>query len=148
MRPPKPADTKRSELMARVRQRGTAAELEVAALLRELGHNYRLNVRSLPGSPDFANRTRKWAIFVQGCFWHQHTGCVRATIPKTNETFWCAKFEANRRRDARAIRSLRREGFRVVTIWECQTERLGPLRARLSKVLEPRSVNMRQTIDH
>src|SRR5437762_9074643 len=96
MRPPKPADPKRSYLMSRVRQRGTDAELAVAAALRQLGISYRLNVTSLPGSPDFANRRRKWTVFVHGCFWHQHTGCKRATVPKTNADFWRDKFHANR----------------------------------------------------
>ncbi len=77
MRPPKPRDPKRSALMARVRQRGTAAELMVGATLRASKTRYRLNVRSLRGSPDFSNRKRKWAIFVHGCFWHHHTACRR-----------------------------------------------------------------------
>jgi DNA mismatch endonuclease, patch repair protein len=128
--------------MARVRQRGTAAEIAVAAVLRNLGCGYRLNVRSLPGSPDFANRKRQWAIFVHGCFWHHHTGCTRATIPKANAVFWREKFEANRKRDAKAIRSLRRANFRVVTIWECETARFASLEARLSKVLKSRRVDV------
>jgi DNA mismatch endonuclease (patch repair protein) len=132
MRPPKPADPRRSALMSRVRQRGTEAELAVAAALRRLGISYRLNVMSLPGSPDFANKRMKWAIFVHGCFWHRHTGCKRATVPKTNEDFWRDKFLTNRVRDARAIRQLRRLGFRVSLIWECQTENPAQLVARLS----------------
>jgi DNA mismatch endonuclease (patch repair protein) len=132
MRPPKPADPRRSVLMSRVRQRGTEAELAVAVALRQLGIVYRLNVTSLPGSPDFANRKMKWAIFVHGCFWHQHTGCKRATVPKTNEDFWNDKFLTNRLRDARAIRELRQLGIRVSVIWECQTEDPARLAARLS----------------
>jgi DNA mismatch endonuclease (patch repair protein) len=132
MRPPKPADPRRSALMSRVRQRGTEAELAVAAALRRLGVHYRLNVTSLPGSPDFANQRMKWAVFVHGCFWHRHTGCKRATIPKTNEDFWRDKFLTNRMRDARAIRDLRRLGFRVALVWECQTEDPARLAARLS----------------
>src|SRR5215469_18335167 len=134
MRPPKPADPRRSALMSRVRQRGTEAELAVAAALRQLGVSYRLNVTSLPGSPDFANRKMKWAIFVHGCFWHRHTGCKRATVPKTNEDFWRDKFSTNRLRDAHAIRELRRLGFRVSLIWECQTENPDWLATRLTPV--------------
>jgi DNA mismatch endonuclease, patch repair protein len=140
MRPPKPADPRRSALMSRVRQRGTEAELAVAAALRKLGLSYRLSVNSLPGSPDFANRKMKWAIFVHGCFWHQHSGCKRATIPKTNEDFWRDKFLTNRTRDARAIRELRHLGFRVSLIWECQTEDPAGLVARVRRVVtRPRS---------
>ncbi|QCI63148.1 very short patch repair endonuclease [Phreatobacter stygius] len=148
MRLPKPGDPKRRALMARVRQQGTAAELTVAAALRSAGHAYRLNVRSLPGSPDFANRKRKWAIFVHGCFWHQHTGCKRATIPKANEAFWRDKFGANRRRDARALRALRGVGFRVAIVWECEIADGEALAARLSKILESRRVDMPKPVDH
>ena len=130
-----PPDPKRSALMARVRQRGTTPELVVASVLRKLGFAYRRNVRALAGSPDFSNRKREWAIYVQGCFWHHHTGCVRATAPKANEAFWRDKFTTNRRRDAKAIRTLRREGLRVVVVWECETREVERLTARLAKAL-------------
>jgi len=129
--PDKPGDF-RAALMARVRQRGTRPEQHVASALRALGVGYRKNVRSLPGSPDFANKSKRWAVFVHGCFWHRHTGCRRATIPKANQDFWLDKFAANRARDARAIRALRRMGFRVAIIWECET---GDTPSRLSRTL-------------
>ena len=122
-----------SARMARVRRRGTKIETEVGAALRKLNLRYRKNVKSLPGSPDFANRSRRWAVFVNGCFWHHHTGCRRATIPKSNTDFWTTKFRDNRRRDARAIVSLRRRGYEVVVIWECQTARI---ETKLGKILE------------
>lgn len=143
MRPPKPDDPKRSALMARVRQRGTEVERTVGVVLRRLGASYRLNVRKLPGSPDFANKTRKWAVFVQGCFWHRHTSCPRATVPKTNEMFWRDKFSANRKRDARAVRELRRLGFRVTLVWECEADDLKALESRLSKIFEPCRIDVR-----
>lgn len=118
-RPP-PIDAARSALMKRVRQKRTRAEDLVAAMLRGEGLAYRRNVRSLPGSPDFANKTRKWAVFVNGCFWHHHTACRRATIPTHNRDFWVAKFAANRKRDAAKICALRRLGYRVRLIWECE----------------------------
>ena len=135
MRPPKPADPRRSALMSRVRQRGTEAELAVAVALRKLGVRYRLNVTSLPGSPDFANRKMRWVIFVHGCFWHRHTGCKRATFPKTNADFWHDKFLSNRTRDARAIRELRHLGFKVSLVWECQTADTADLVGRLRRAL-------------
>jgi DNA mismatch endonuclease (patch repair protein) len=146
MRPPKPADPRRSALMSRVRQRGTDAELAVASTLRRLGVTYRLNVTSLPGSPDFANRKIKLAAFVNGCFWHHHRACRRATIPKTNESFWREKFSANRARDARSIRALRREGFRVILIWECETEKESVLAERLQRLLGPALVGGKRGI--
>jgi DNA mismatch endonuclease (patch repair protein) len=121
-------DPVRSELMRRVRRAGTAAEASIALILSEAGMRYRKNVRSLPGSPDFANKTRRWAVFVNGCFWHHHRNCRRATIPKRNRGFWIEKFEANKARDAAKTRALRRMGFRVMTIWECELERTVPRR--------------------
>ena len=145
---PTSPDPTRSALMAKVRQRGTAPEQVVAALLRELGVGYRRNARLLKGAPDFSNRRRKWAIFVHGCFWHHHTGCPRATVPKTNETFWRKKFADNRLRDAGAIRGLRNLGFRVVLIWECETRTKPRLRRRISKVFEASGIGVTQSIDH
>ncbi|GGK44763.1 very short patch repair endonuclease [Salinarimonas ramus] len=129
-------DEQRRALMQRVRQRKTAPEEAVAALLRSLGITYRRNVRSLPGSPDFANKSRGWAIFVNGCFWHHHTACGRATLPKNNADFWRAKFAANRSRDARKISELRRTGMRVVVVWECELEDSERLKRRLSDLRE------------
>lgn len=134
--------------MAAVRQKGTTAERCVAGALRKLGLSYRLNVRSLPGSPDMANKKKRWAVFVKGCFWHHHRGCPRATVPKSNEAFWLEKFAANRRRDAAAIRALRRRGFRVVIIWECRLRDVESLLARLSDVPEAGRIQMREAIDH
>lgn len=126
-------------------RRDTKPERQVGAALRALGLGYRKNVRGLPGKPDFANRSRRWAIFVHGCFWHRHTGCSRATVPKSNSDFWSEKFSANRRRDAKAIRALRAMRFKVVVIWECEVE---DVQARISKIFEARSVDVRQPIDH
>jgi DNA mismatch endonuclease Vsr len=134
--------------MARVRQRGTAAELIVARSLRSLGASYRVNVRKLAGSPDFANRTRKWAVFVHGCFWHHHVGCKRATVPKSNNKFWREKFLANRMRDRRAVLNLRRSGYQVAVIWECEIGDDDLVCMKLLQVLEPSGVDVRQAIDH
>src|SRR5262245_50158594 len=126
--------------MQRVRQRGTPAERIVAGVCRELGLRYRLNVKSLPGSPDLANKAHHWAIFVHGCFWHQHPSCPKATLPKRNSGFWRDKFKSNRLRDARKIRELRATGFKVIVIWQCQTENPVAVRRRLSNLGEPRRV--------
>lgn len=125
--------------MARVRQKDTRPERVVAAALRALGHGYRKNVRTLPGSPDFANRRAGWAILVNGCYWHHHS-CRRGTTPTRNREFWTAKFDANRARDARAIRALRALGLRVVLVWECETPDIDRLALRLRAL---RSVRQR-----
>lgn len=124
-------DAATSRRMADVRQKDTTPELAVRRALTMLGLRYRVRNRDLPGSPDIANRTRKWAVFVHGCFWHRHPGCVRSTTPKRNRAFWKKKFEANVARDARAVAALRERGFRVVTVWECETEIEATLLSRL-----------------
>lgn len=126
-------DPRRSELMARVRQRGTAAELGVRALLTEIGARYRLNAPSLPGSPDIVSRRAGKAIFVHGCFWHRHPGCPRTTTPKRNHAFWVAKFTANQHRDARKLEELIALGFDVLVVWECELAQPTRLRARLRR---------------
>ena len=115
-------DDATSARMARTRQSGTAPELVVRQALRQLGHRYRVANRDLPGSPDLANRRRRWAIFVHGCFWHRH-GCKATTTPSNNREFWEAKFARNEARDARVARELRAEGFVVIVVWECDTKR-------------------------
>jgi DNA mismatch endonuclease (patch repair protein) len=119
--------------MKRVRRRGTPAERTVAHLCREIGLAYRLNVGDLPGSPDLANKSARWAIFVNGCFWHYHKNCRLAKIPARNREFWSAKLAGNRERDARKIRALRARGFRVAVVWQCETKDLQRLRARLQR---------------
>ena len=124
-----------SERMGRIRQRSTDPELRVRRAATALGLRYRTINRDLPGSPDLANRTRRWTIFVHGCYWHHHDGCARATTPKTNTLFWLSKFEQNRERDAGAQYELTEMRYRVIVVWECETEdeallgqRLGVLR--------------------
>lgn len=132
---PTNTDPSTSRRMAGIRQKGTKAELFVRSVLRSLGVGYRLNVKKLPGSPDIANRSRKFAILVHGCFWHHHRACKRASVPKRNEAFWQAKFSANRERDAAAIRSLRRLGYQVAVVWECETLHAGRLRDHLLRLV-------------
>lgn len=130
----RPTDPQRRALMQRVRRSGTSTELTVARLVRQMGLHYRLNVRSLPGSPDLANQSKGWAIFVNGCFWHHHKGCHLATTPRRNYEFWTTKFVANRTRDAIKIRRLRDLGFRVFVIWQCELEDLERLGRRLQRL--------------
>jgi DNA mismatch endonuclease, patch repair protein len=115
-------DDATSARMGLVRQRGTSPELVVRTALAALGHRFRLTNRDLPGSPDVANRTRRWAVFVHGCFWHRH-GCKATTTPGRNREFWEAKFARNVARDRRALEALQADGYTVVVIWECETKR-------------------------
>ena len=122
--------------MARIPRARTGAEREVARLFREAGLRFRYNVRSLPGSPDLANKHRALAVFVHGCFWHGHAGCERATLPKANRWWWRTKVRENRDRDERKTGELRRMGYRVVIVWECEMRKIERLRRRVSVIAE------------
>lgn len=113
-------DRATSERMAGIRQKDTAPEFAVRRALAAHGLRFRTHNRDLPGSPDVANRNRKWAVFVHGCYWHRHAGCSKATTPKRNRDFWISKFEANVARDARARAELESLGFDVLVVWECE----------------------------
>jgi len=132
---PDPIDPQRSALMARVRQRHSAPELEVQRQLRRLGASYRLHSKLLPGTPDIVLPSAKCAIFVHGCFWHRHPYCAKATTPKTRAAFWTDKFAKNIARDARKTRALRKLGWSVMTIWECHCRDADKLTRRLKRML-------------
>lgn len=110
----------RSNIMRSVRQKDTGPEVLLRKALHAQGFRYRVNLRSLPGSPDLVLPKRRAAIFVHGCFWHRHPGCKRATTPKSNAEFWQEKFQRNVERDARNVALLREMGWRVGVVWECE----------------------------
>lgn len=126
----------RSEIMARVRSKNSRPELFVRKLVYALGYRYRLHQRDLPGSPDLVFRPRQKVIFVHGCFWHRHAKCALARMPKSRVDFWSEKLEGNRRRDDRNRRALAREGWRVLTIWECQIRDASRLEAKIRRFLD------------
>ncbi len=114
----------RSELMARVGSHNTSPELAFRKAIHAAGLRFRLHVKSLPGSPDVVLPSRKIAIFIHGCFWHQHDGCKRSTVPKENEGFWKEKFSKNLARDERAKLALEDLGWEHITVWECEVKSL------------------------
>jgi len=128
-------DDDTSKRMARVRQRDTSIEELVRDGLRRFGLRFWTDNRNLPGSPDIANRSKRWAIFVHGCFWHAHERCPKATVPKRNRSFWLAKFAANRARDSRVVKELRSMGYRTLVIWQCEAENKEKLVRRLRVLL-------------
>ncbi len=116
-------DAATSARMSRVRRHGTKPELEVRAALHRMGLRFRVHNADLPGSPDVANRSRRWVVFVNGCFWHQHPGCRKATIPQRNHDYWRAKLARNVERDHRVQAELQELGYLVCVVWECETRR-------------------------
>ncbi len=126
---------RRSWNMSRIRSRDTNPELAVRRSLHRLGYRYRLHRNDLPGKPDIVLPKHHIAIFVHGCFWHQHSGCIDCSNPKTNIKYWGPKLLANLQRDRKNRRTLRRLGWTPVVIWECQTQRAEQLRDRISRKL-------------
>jgi DNA mismatch endonuclease (patch repair protein) len=108
--------------MSRVRGRDTKPELLVRRLLHAQGYRYRLHAKDLPGKPDIVFRGRKKAVFVHGCFWHQHPdpGCALARMPKSRLDFWRPKLEGNRARDTANVERLVALGWDVLLVWECE----------------------------
>ena len=129
------ATTSRSDIMRAVRATDTGPERLVRALLRRFAPGYRLHRADLPGKPDIAYLGLRRAIFVHGCFWHGHDCPRGAREPKTNVIYWRAKIARNRSRDADHERALDARGWRVLTIWECETKDRAALEARLHAFL-------------
>ena len=121
----------RSALMGRVRGRDTAPELAVRRVAFGIGLRFRLHRRDLPGTPDLVFPKHRVAMFVHGCFWHQHRGCNRAGIPKSRTAYWKNKLSGNVARDGVAAVKLRAAGWRVETIWECETKDRHSLEERI-----------------
>ena len=114
---------RRSWLMSRIRGSNTKPEIEVRSMLHGMGYRFRLHRRDLPGTPDIVLPGRAAVVFVHGCFWHQHVGCKKATIPLQNADFWMRKLTANCQRDIRNREDLQKMGWNVLVIWECQRKR-------------------------
>jgi DNA mismatch endonuclease (patch repair protein) len=119
-RAPVPRDPRTSALMSRIKGRDTTPERQLRAALRAAGlTGYRLHYKHVPGRPDVAFVGLRVAVFMHGCFWHGCPHCERQA-PKSNRTWWQAKLQANKARDARKARALRAAGWSVVTLWECR----------------------------
>lgn len=129
---------RRSWNMSRIRSRDTTPERIVRRVLSDLGYKYRLHRRDLPGRPDIVLPKYRVAVFVHGCFWHQHNGCVDCSDPKTNSDYWRPKLLGNVSRDKRNRRALRQAGWMPIVVWECKTQRLQSLRRGLARKLESR----------
>ena len=110
----------RHKCMSCIRSRNTKPEVLVRKFLFAQGFRFRINVRRLPGTPDIVLRKYRTVIFVNGCFWHGHEGCRYFVLPKTRTDFWQAKIERNRERDLAERLQLRRMGWHVIQVWECQ----------------------------
>ena len=111
---------RRSWNMSRIRGGDTEPERRVRSLLHRLGFRFSLKRHNLPGRPDIVLTRYGTAVFVHGCFWHRHKKCRNSVVPKTRRAFWMAKLNGNVERDKRNTLALRRLGWKVITVWECE----------------------------
>lgn len=140
---------KRSEVMSRIRNKGTKPEVTLRKALFARGFRYRVNVKTLPGKPDIVLPRYKTVIFVHGCFWHGHPGCKYAYTPKSNTEFWVNKISGNRERDAVVKRELEESGWKVIIVWECEIRHgkdFSGLIERLSQDIRLRDSNLTSLI--
>ena len=112
--------SKRSEIMSRIRGKDTGPEMIIRKALFANGFRYRLHVKNLPGKPDIVLPKYNAVVIVDGCFWHGHKNCKFFRMPKSRISFWRKKIDANRARDVKNRRKLRRLGWNVIQVWECQ----------------------------
>lgn len=133
---------RRSDNMRRIRSKHTKPEIEVRRLVDSFGYRFRLHQAKLPGKPDLVFPRLRKIIEVKGCFWHQHAGCIDSHFPKSRRKYWYPKLKKNIQRDKKNVRELRRLGWRVLMVWECQVTASNSvrLRDRLKRFLRTRSL--------
>jgi DNA mismatch endonuclease (patch repair protein) len=125
----------RSRIMSSVKTTDTGAELQLRSLVHIMGYRYSLHRRDLPGKPDLVFCCRKKIIFVHGCFWHGHA-CRYGRLPKSKLDYWEPKIQSNTARDKRQQAKLRRQGWSVMVVWQCQLRRIDALTKRIRRFLD------------
>ena len=105
--------------MSRIKSKDTKPEMLVRKFLHAQGYRYRLHDKKLPGKPDIVLAKYRTVIFVHGCFWHGHSKCKYYVVPKTRTEWWLNKINGNIANDTKAIKALKKDGWKVVTAWEC-----------------------------
>lgn len=116
--------SRRSWNMAQIHSRDTKPEIAFRHAVFARGYRYRICDKRLPGKPDIVFPKYHAVVFINGCFWHHHKGCKRATTPKSNMEFWLNKFRNNQLRDKKVHTLLKKSGWRVLVLWECELEDL------------------------
>lgn len=113
----------RSYNMSQIRAKETSPEVLVRKFLFSKGFRYRKNARNIIGKPDIVLKKYNTVVFINGCFWHGHEGCKYFKPPKSNQEYWFPKIKRNRERDKEVYRKLENEGWKVITIWECELKK-------------------------
>ena len=110
----------RSYNMSRIRSSNTKPEMLVRKFLHAQGFRYSLHKKTLPGKPDIVLPKYKTIIFIHGCFWHGHANCKYFVVPKTRTKWWLNKIAANKANDEKAVKAVKKDGWKVITVWECK----------------------------
>jgi len=121
--------------MSRIKSKDSVPELGLRSLIHRMGYRFRLHRKSLPGTPDLVFPAKEKVIFLHGCFWHGHI-CKKEKMPKTRVSYWEEKIVANRKRDRRCLRELRKMGWQTLIVWECDLKHSDKLMAKIKKFLE------------
>ena len=127
------SEEQRSYVMSRVGSKNTKPELIVRSYLHRLGFRFKIHEKNLPGRPDIVLPKHRCVVFVNGCFWHRHKGCPRASMPTTRVDFWQSKFERNITRDQKNLCLLKKAKWKVCLVWECEIDKIS---RRTEKLLE------------
>ncbi len=106
--------------MSRIRSTDTKPELLVRKYLHAQGYRYKLHDKTLPGKPDIVLPKYKTVIFIHGCFWHGHAHCKYYKVPQTRTEWWLHKINTNKANDAKAVKALKKDGWKVIVVWECR----------------------------
>ena len=121
--------------MTKIKAKNTKPEIAVRKVLSRLGERYRLHNSKLAGKPDIVIVKTKKIIFINGCFWHQHIGCKRKTMPKENRGYWRPKLKRNVAKQRIDIKKLKQNGWNVNIIWECEINNEAKLQKKLQKII-------------
>lgn len=131
----------RSWNMGRIKSVNTSPEIIVRKLLHKMGYRFRLHRRDLPGTPDIVLPKFKTVIEVRGCYWHRHAGCPDATTPKTNTAFWVDKFNKTIERDKRNFKAIKKLGWQVIVVWQCEIKDLNILKTKFQTAINRKKGN-------
>lgn len=122
--------------MRKVRSKNTTPELRLRKLVYAMGYRgYRIHYEKLPGKPDVVFVGKKRVICLHGCFWHGHDCRAGRNTPKSNLEYWNRKLSGNKTRDKRNAREIKKAGWRILVIWECQMKDESTIRRRLRRFL-------------
>ena len=128
-------DNPRTHIMRSIRKKNTRPEINVRRILHAAGYRFRLHAADLPGCPDIVLPKHRSVVLVHGCFWHQHPGCRYCKVPRTRPEYWLPKLARNVERDSRSRALLKKQGWRVLTLWECETQKPDKMRDKILRFL-------------